>query len=87
MARNEGGKMKRKEKTEIPKLFIPKYSKEEGVIRRVLGELESIGDPHYSAEENRFKTNLKAKDEQRIAFIRGCLQTLLVLKYDEKEEK
>lgn len=78
--------MKRKDKTEIHKLSIPKCSKEERVIRRVLSEIDSIGDPHFSVEENRFKTNLKAKDEQRIAFIRGCLQTLLVLKYDEKEQ-
>lgn len=78
--------MKRKDKTEIHKLFIPKYSKEERVIRRVLGEIDSIGDPHFSVKENRFKTNLKAIDEQRISFIRGCLQTLLALKYEEKEE-
>lgn len=78
--------MIRKDKAEIDKLFIPKYSKDEKVIRRVLSEIDSIGDPHYSVEENRFKTNLKAKDEQRIAFIRGCLQTLLALKYEEKEQ-
>lgn len=78
--------MKRKEKTEIHKLSIPVYQKEEIVLRRVLGEINLIGNPHFSVEENRFKTNLKAKDEQRIAFIRGCLQTLLVLKYEEKEE-
>jgi hypothetical protein len=78
--------MKRKEKDEIHKLFIPKCSKEERVIRRVLSEIGSIGDPQFSVEENKFKTNLKPKDEQRIAFIRGCLQTLLVLKYEEKEE-
>lgn len=78
--------MKRKDKVEVHNLFIPKCSKEERVIRRVLGEVDSIGDPHFSVKENRFKTNLKAKDEQRIAFIRGCLQTLLVLKYEEKEQ-
>lgn len=78
--------MKRKDKAEIHKLFIPEFSKEERVIRRVLGEVNSIGDPHFSVEENRFRTKLKAKDEQRIAFIRGCLQTLLILKYEKKEE-
>jgi hypothetical protein len=78
--------MKRKDKTEIHKLSIPVYQKEERVIRRVLSEIGSIGDPQFSVEENKFKTNLKPKDEQRIAFIRGCLQTLLVLKYEEKEE-
>lgn len=78
--------MKRKDKTEIHKLSIPKYSQDEKVIRRVLGEINSIGDPQFSVEENKFKTNLKPKDEQRIAFIRGCLQTLLELKYEGKEE-
>ena len=52
----------------------------------MLGELEYIGEPYYSEKEKKFKTSLKAEDELRIAFIRGCLQTLLALKYDEKEE-
>ena len=75
-------------KIEPPKqlldLKIPKYSKEQKVVQKALSVLGQIGEPRFSTTDNCWKTNLKTKDESRLWYARGLLESLL---FEEKGEK
>ena len=64
-------------------LKIPKYNKEQKIARKVLNILSEIGEPRFIVSENRWKTNLKAKDESRLWYARGLLESLL---FDERSD-
>ena len=62
-------------------LRIPKYNIEQKIVQKALRVLSDIGDPRFSVSENRFKTSLRAKDETRLWYARGLLESLL---FEEK---
>lgn len=65
-------------------LNMPKYSTEQKVVQKALHVLGQIGNPRFSATDNCWKTNLKAKDESRLWYARGLLESLL---FEGKGEK
>lgn len=62
-------------------LKLPKYSAEQKVVKKVLNVLSEIGDPRFSVSDNCWKSNLKAKDDTRLWYARGLLESLL---FEEK---
>lgn len=69
---------------ELLKLKIPKYSKEQLVVKKALNILSQLGEPRFSVSDNCWKSNLKAKDDSRLWYARGLLESLL---FDEKGEE
>ena len=62
---------------ELLELHLPKYSKEQKIVEKVLRILDTLGEPKFSVTENRFKTYLKAKDEASLWYAKGLLESLL----------
>lgn len=56
---------------------VPKLSKEQKIVQKALRVLDLIGEPTFSVKENRFKTNLKPRDEAGLHYARGLLEALL----------
>lgn len=75
--------MKKKGMAELKSLDlkIPKYNKEQKIVQKALSILSNIGEPRFLVSENRWKTNLKPKDESRLWYARGLLESLL---FDER---
>lgn len=66
---------------ELSELHLPKYSKDQKVVQKALNVLGQIGEPRFSVTDNCWKTNLKTKDESRLWYARGLLESLL---FEEK---
>lgn len=64
-------------------LKIPKYNKEQKIVQKALSILSQIGEPRFSVSKNCWETNLKAKDESRLWYVRGLLESLL---FDERRD-
>lgn len=62
---------------------MPKYNPEQRVVQKALSILSQIGEPRFSASKNCWETNLKTKDESRLWYARGLLESLL---FDAKGE-
>ena len=56
---------------------MPKYNHEQKVVPKALSVLSQIGEPKFSVSKNCWETNLKAKDESRLWYARGLLESLL----------
>lgn len=67
--------------------IVEKYTKEEKIIIKSLRILEKIGEPKFIVSENRFKTNLKAKDENKLWYVRGLLESLITQNDKENHGK
>lgn len=76
-------KKKSTEQLDSLDLKIPKYNKEQKIVQKALSILSQLGEPKFIVSENRWKTNLKAKDESRLWYARGLLEALL---FDERSD-
>lgn len=56
---------------------LPKYNYEQKVVQKALSILGQIGEPRFSVSKNCWETNLKRKDESRLWYARGLLESLL----------
>lgn len=72
-------KSRNKNAGEISRILndMPKYNHEQKVVQKALSILSQIGDPRFSVSKNCWETNLKAKDESRLWYARGLLESLL----------
>lgn len=57
---------------------IPKYSREQKIIRKALGKLEGLGSPRFDVGKNRVVRKLSVEDETALYYAMGLLESLLI---------
>lgn len=62
----------------IKNSIIPRYSKEQKIIRKALAQLEALGSPRFDVSKNRFVRKLDIKDETALYYVMGLLESLMM---------